>query len=207
MDPTESIRRRTGQHSARVGGRSERVVRDVMEATVAELARVGYAALRMEDVAAGAGVNKTTVYRRWPTKAELVTAALRPRGLCEGEPPDTGGLPTDLLALLRRQMATVSSAEGRAIARVMLVEMDDPDVVTVVRALREERMAPWLDAIARAVDRGEIPADSDPRLMIDMIMGTAFGKLKRNEPIDDAYLRAVVDLVVLGAKHGGAIPR
>jgi AcrR family transcriptional regulator len=48
------------------------VVRGVMEATLAELALTGYGALRIEDVAVRAGVNKTTVYRRWPTKEELV---------------------------------------------------------------------------------------------------------------------------------------
>ena len=67
-DDTQARKRRTGEHAPRVGGRSERVVRDVLDASAKELARVGYAALRMDDVAAAAGVNKTTVYRRWPTK-------------------------------------------------------------------------------------------------------------------------------------------
>ena len=61
-------RRRTV--GARTGGRSERVVRDVLRAAIEELSTNGYSALRVEDVAARAGVNKTTVYRRWPTKAD-----------------------------------------------------------------------------------------------------------------------------------------
>ena len=62
--------------AVRSGGRSARIVADVLRATAEELARVGYAALRMEEVARVAGVNKTTVYRRWPTKEDLVSAAL-----------------------------------------------------------------------------------------------------------------------------------
>lgn len=204
---SEEGRRRTGQTHARVGGRSERVVRDVLRATALELARVGYAALRVEDVAAGAGVNKTTVYRRWPTKAELVTAALKAHGDLEREPPDTGSLRSDLLVLLRRHVALFTSPEGRAIARVILVEMDDPDVAAVARAIREEKLAPWLAAIRRAVKRGEIPKGSHPTLMVDMILGTVIGKVRRGETVDSEYVTAVVDLVLTGVKHGGAVRR
>src|SRR5262245_42346850 len=118
--------RRTGQQ--RLGGRSERVVRDVIQATAAELARVGYAALRVEDVAAQAGVNKTTVYRRWPPKADLVGAALRGVRGAPPEPPDTGSVRADLLLLLREVIAVVSTPEGRSIHRMITVEMDHPEV-------------------------------------------------------------------------------
>lgn len=204
---TDEGRRRTGQAHARVGGRSERVVRDVLRATAMELSRVGYAALRVEDVAAGAGVNKTTVYRRWPTKAELVTAALRAYAEHDADPPDTGALRSDLLELLRRHVTFFSSAEGRAIARVILVEMDDPDVAAVMRALREEKCAPWITAIRRAAKRGEIPKGSQAALMVDMILSTVISKLRRGEPTDAAYLSAVVDLVIAGVKHVGAPAR
>src|SRR5271154_2611054 len=110
LPPPPSVPRRTGQ--LRLGGRSERVVRDVTRATAAELARVGYEALRVEDVAAQAGVNKTTVYRRWPNKADLVAAVLRN---AKGEPdelPDLGSVSADLLALLRGSVARASTSEG-----------------------------------------------------------------------------------------------
>src|SRR5258706_10640063 len=96
----------------RVGGRSERVVADVLHAASAELARVGYDAFRIEDVATAAGVNKTTVYRRWPTKAELVEATLRVIALRKGEDPQTGTVEGDLFALLKRFTTWHKSAEG-----------------------------------------------------------------------------------------------
>lgn len=66
--------RRTGR--VRTGGRAEQVVQRVFATTLAELSRVGYQAMRVDDVAERSGVNKTTIYRRWPTKAQLVTAAM-----------------------------------------------------------------------------------------------------------------------------------
>src|SRR5262249_40598485 len=95
IDTPSDHARRTGERRARIGGRSERVVRAVLAATTAELGRVGYAALRMEDVATTAGVNKTTVYRRWPTKADLVGAAMRGLGAPAQPAPDTGSLRGD----------------------------------------------------------------------------------------------------------------
>ena len=74
LEPKPNTRRTEG---VRVKGRAARVVSDVLIATAEELTRVGYAAFRVEDVAARSGVNKTTIYRRWPTKPELVTAAVR----------------------------------------------------------------------------------------------------------------------------------
>ncbi|APR82369.1 Transcriptional regulator, TetR family protein [Minicystis rosea] len=182
-------------------------MRDVIDATVRELARVGYAALRMEDVAAVAGVNKTTVYRRWATKSDLVTAALTARALPDFEMPDTGALRTDLLALLRPFVARVSKPEGRALARMMLMEMDHPDVAALSRGFREKRLTLWVDIVHRAVKRGELPAGSEPRLLVDILMGTVMTRVRCNEKVDDDYLHAVIELVVLGAQHGGAIPR
>src|SRR5687768_17134081 len=100
---TQSTRRTA---KVRVRGRAADVVARVMNATAHELGRAGYAALRIEDVAERSGVNKTTIYRRWPGKSDLVlevinqqvAAALgqRPEGLSF----DTGTLRGDLRASL-----------------------------------------------------------------------------------------------------------
>src|SRR6266487_2194893 len=80
----------------RPGGRSRRVVDEILRATAEELSTSGYAGLRIEDVAARSGVNKTTIYRRWPRKSDLVSAALLHLWADEA-PPDTGSLREDLL--------------------------------------------------------------------------------------------------------------
>jgi AcrR family transcriptional regulator len=177
-----------------------------MLATAAELGRVGYAALRVEDVAAEAGVNKTTIYRRWPNKAELVAAALRAVNEPSADPPDRGRVDLDLLELLQEKVARASTCEGQSIHRMIIQEMDHPEVASITQSLRAEFRAPWIAVIERAVARGELPEGSDPELMTDMIMGSVFQKLLRQRAdVDAAYLARVVDMVVLGAKSGGAV--
>jgi len=196
--------RRTGARAARVGGRSERVVRDVLSAAAAEMARVGYVALRVEDVAARAGVNKTTVYRRWPTKADLVKDTLRGLGGDLREAPDTGSLEQDLLELLRRVVARVTTLEGQGIYRVLMAELHQPEVESFARSLREEHAAPWYEALSRAVDRGELPEGSDIKLVAEMIRGAVANRTFRlREPVDEGFLEGVVALVVRGAQAGG----
>lgn len=208
-EPVPTVgRRRTGVHGARHGGRSERVVRAVMHAAAAEIARAGYAALRVEDVAARAGVNKTTIYRRWPTKAELVKATLRSFADGSQAPPDTGALRLDLLELVRRFVAVASTPEGQGIYRMLLAELHVPEVEALARALREERLAPWREVLERGVARGELPPGTDLDLLVEMIRGVVTNRLFRlRAPVDAGVLESIVDVVVLGAKAGGALRR
>jgi AcrR family transcriptional regulator len=206
-EDTQTRKRRTGEHAARVGGRSERVVRDVLGASAKELARVGYAALRMDDVAAAAGVNKTTVYRRWPTKPELVRATLESLNSGLLATPDLGSIRADMLSLLAAFVARMESPEKRCIARMIFADMEHPEVQELVRALREEHRVPWRTVLTRSIDRGELPAGTSVQLIVDVVLGVTSGLVRFNDHRDPDYLAAVVDLVLAGAKHGGAIPR
>jgi AcrR family transcriptional regulator len=197
--------RRTGAHAARVGGRSERVVREVLAAASAELARSGYSAFRIEEVAARAGVNKTTVYRRWPTKAELVAATLSAWSNEEPEPPATGALRSDLLQLLKRAVARSSTLEGQGIHRMILAELHHPEVEAIVHTLRIENRRPFLAAIDAAVARGELPEGVDGALMVEMIHAPVFNRVfKHHGHVSPAFMKSVIEIVVLGAQHGGA---
>src|SRR5262245_3758958 len=112
-----------------LGGRSEQVVRRALDAAVVELARSGYAGFRMDAVASRAGVNKTTIYRRWPSRAALITALVsRMRTpLRESPLPDTGELESDLLDAFTRRFTFGRKMEGRAWAR-LLEERQNPEV-------------------------------------------------------------------------------
>src|SRR5580658_8453688 len=81
-------RARVGER--RPGGRSARNRAAVLDAAVELLAEASYDDLSMENIAARAGVHKTTVYRRWPTKADLVADAIRARSQAVVPLPDTG---------------------------------------------------------------------------------------------------------------------
>ena len=180
----------------RAGGRSARVVSEVLRATADELGRVGYVALRVEDVAQHAGVNKTTIYRRWPTKAELVTAALREaKAGCE-DVPDTGAIRADLLTMLRR----FTDQENAPIIRMMMAELSHPEVQAIAHGLKHKFEADWVQMVARAMGRGELPPDTSPLLLIEVITSAVISRVTRGEEAPDTtFCEAVVDLVLAGA--------
>src|SRR5882724_3495319 len=128
---TESTRRvskprpRPRKARPRTGGRSARVVTEVLSATLEVFAEQGYAGVSVEAVAARAGVNKTTIYRRWPTKAELLGAALFSLRDEEPEAPNTGSLREDLLTVLRRLVARAETPRYRAITQSFLLGNTD----------------------------------------------------------------------------------
>ena len=185
---------------SRAGGRSARVVAEVLRATGEELGRVGYLALRVEDVAQHAGVNKTTIYRRWPTKADLVSAALREADACCEPPPDTGAIREDLLVMLRR-----FANHGRTpMVRVMMAELSNPEVQAIAHGLKHRFEEDWVKTVAKAMARGELPSETSPLLLIEVITATVVGRVMRGEePPDAAFCESVVDLVLAGARALG----
>jgi AcrR family transcriptional regulator len=146
-----------------LGGRSERVVQQVLVATVAELGESGYRAFRMDAVSAAAGVNKTTIYRRWPSKALLVAGAVEwMRRFVHDVPlPDTGSLERDLVEAFQRKLSFSDRVEGQAWAR-LLAEKHDPEVSVIIGEAVEERSNAWYTMVTRAVARGELPGGTDP---------------------------------------------
>lgn len=164
--------------------------------------------MRVEDVAALANVNKTTVYRRWPTKAELVSAAVRAT-VGFGEPlPDTGTLRGDLVELVRRTLDYLSKPDGIAIIRLITIEKHDPDIERLADTLREESRKSRVQLIERAKDRGLVPREVDSLLMVDAIFTTIHTRaIKWRETIEPETIERLVDLVVSGAEQGGGTKR
>lgn len=204
-EPSGEGTRRTG--GVRTSGRAARVVEDVLCATSQELSRVGYAALRIEDVAQRSGVNKTTIYRRWPTKAELVAAALQGLSI-QPTASDTGTLRGDLLEYLQSYAAFAGSSLGRGISRMMLSERTHPEVEPIARALREKHRRSRASIVERAIARGELPEGTSPALVAELAFAPVYTRLvTQSAKADDAFLGSVVDVVIAGARAGAAIAR
>jgi len=187
-----------------LGGRSERVVRQVLVATIAELAKSGYRAFRMEVVSEAAGVNKTTIYRRWPDKQQLVAAAVEwMRRFVHDVPlPDTGTLERDLTQAFRRKLSFKDRVEGQAWAR-LLAEKHDSEVDAVIGDAVKERSGAWYAMVTRAIARGELPDGTDPRLLLGMLgaivdawNASSAGRLKAER------LETAVRTIVAGARAG-----
>ncbi|MCC6995720.1 MAG: TetR/AcrR family transcriptional regulator [Deltaproteobacteria bacterium] len=193
------MRRRT---QGVLGGRSDRVVRRVLDAALGELARSGYAGLRMDEVASVAAVNKTTIYRRWPSRAALVTALVdRMRTpLRESPLPDTGRLESDLLEAFARRFTVGREVAGRAWAR-LLDERFNPEVEAIIGAAVETRRGEWRAMVTRAIDRGELPPGTDAQLVLDLVRAIvdARGAARR---MDRTWLTLAVRTVLAGARAG-----
>jgi AcrR family transcriptional regulator len=143
-------------------------VRRTLDAVLVELARVGYALLRVEDVAARARVNKTTVYRRWPTKQALVLTALLSiaERYASLDVPDTGSLRGDLVEVARRRLAFMQSREGRCLSRMFNADAPDPDLLAITRSLRTAHEGVPHAIIERAKKRAELRSDVDTAMFV-----------------------------------------
>lgn len=176
-------------------------MRRVLDLTLQQLAQVGFERLSVPEVAALAGVNKTSVYRRWPTKAELVRAALAHSMAHVRDIPDTGALRTDLIALVGVVAAFVTSARGMGVVRTVFADGDTPEVRAMAASM-------WQEAggeipghiIERAVLRGELPAGADVELLLFTLAGALLHRVFiERADADEAFAGRLVDLVLYGA--------
>jgi len=185
-----------------LGGRSEQIVRRVLDAAIVELARSGYAGFRMDQVTAAARVNKTTIYRRWPSRAALVSALVdRMRAPLRASPlPDTGRLESDLVQAFTRRFTFGRKLEGRAWAR-LLDERHSPEVHAIIGAAVDERRDKWRSMVTRAIDRGELPPGTDAQLVLDLVRAIADAR-GASPRLDIAWLTLAVRTVMAGARAG-----
>lgn len=159
----------------------------------------------MDAVAARAGVNKTTVYRRWPTKAELVSAALYAMRDEEPAPPNTGSLEQDLVELLERMAVSLTTPRKRAFVSSFVVGNVDPELRALLRRLREERPAIPAIVFRRGLERGELPAGTDLQLIASALLGPIQSLvLLKRETVEKPFIERLVRLVLTGAVAGGA---
>lgn len=185
--------------------RGERLVAKVLEATLHELSAVGYRALSIELVAERAGVNKTMIYRRWPTKAEVVRDAF---GSMIDEVftlPDEGSLRADLAAFTRRIRDIVASPRGKSLFRVMAAEGDSTELAEVMAQIRESSACIPEAVVARAMKRGELPKGTDAELLVSCIVAPVLNWIQMDGlTVDDRRIDQVITLVLDGASNGGA---
>jgi AcrR family transcriptional regulator len=181
--------------------RGEAFTSAVLDAALTQLAEAGFERLSIPQVADIAGVNKTSIYRRWPSKADLVRDALAIPMSHAGDAPDTGALRTDLIALAGTVAAFTQSRVGTALIRIMLAEGGNPEVRALANAAYSEagKHGPWI-VIQNAMQRGELSANADASLMLFTIAGAIMHRVfVEHRSVQDEFLKQVVDLVLYGA--------
>jgi AcrR family transcriptional regulator len=180
----------------------------ILRATIEELARSDYGGLSFERVAARAGVNKTTVYRHWETKAALVRAALSV--VLQSVTPEVsaGTLREDLIRVGRKMVDFSMSFAGQCLVRLRLLQHPEPELASIARDLHARHFAQLTALAQAAVQRGELPKGADFKLILEMLGGALHTRLfMKNEPVDDVLIARMVDILLCGATlPGGRAP-
>ncbi|GAA0914952.1 TetR/AcrR family transcriptional regulator [Streptomyces thermoalcalitolerans] len=191
----------------------------ILAATRAALVELGWSKLTLGDVATRAGVAKTTLYRRWAGKNELVVDAVA--GLFdELRLPDRGSLAADLEGVVLRFAEILARPEAQSGLMAVTAEATRDralrDRIRTSIVDRQKRLV--LEGRARAQSRGELPLEPDPEeaartadLIFDMVAGTVVHRtLVSGEPADEEWVRRFTRVLLTGLTAGspsGASPR
>jgi len=181
--------------------RSADIDRAILRTATELLARDGLARMSIEEVAARAGVGKTTIYRRWQSKGALALDAFLAEFQAQQPPPDTGTLRGDMLAALRAWIrAVTATSAGTMLADLVAAAQRD---AALAQAWRDRVIEPLRTQhkimLDRAAARGEIPATTDREVVLDLLFGAAYHRLLQgHRALNDSFARSVVDVIISG---------
>ena len=184
--------------------RDERADRAILAAALELMAERGVRDLRMDDVADRARVGKATIYRRYRSKDELVTAAVAAL-VSEIAIPDTGSTRGDLLELMGNAVEVYGgSVEGGVMPSLVDAMSRDTELARSVReGFLAERRAALRTVLERGMERGDLRADLDLELALDVLGGPLFYRLLiTGGPIDRRLAEGVVELILRGFAPG-----
>jgi AcrR family transcriptional regulator len=179
----------------------------ILAATRAVLVELGWSKLTLGDVATRAGVAKTTLYRRWAGKNELVVDAVAEL-FYELELPDRGSLAADIEGVVLQFAAILSRPEAKTALMAVVAEStrDEPLRERIRTSIVDRQKCLVLEGRARAQLRGELPPEPDPEsaarivdLIFDMVAGAVVHRtLVSAEPADEEWVRGFTRVLLLG---------
>jgi AcrR family transcriptional regulator len=183
--------------------RDARTDRAILAASLELIAEVGVHEFRMDDVAERARVGKSAIYRRYKSKDELVGAAVAAL-VSEIDVPDTGDTREDIVALMDGAVDVYSDPIRAAVMPSLVGAMQRrPDLARTIReGFLTGRREALREVLARGIARGELAADLDMELALDVLGGPLFYRLLiTGGPIDRELAEGVADLVMRGFAH------
>jgi AcrR family transcriptional regulator len=184
------------QSHAKIREREHRILTVAVEL----LSEVGFDRLTFDAMAARAGVSKTTLYRRWPTKHELVIDAVRRRAGFSFTVPDQGSFRADVLEALRL-VGNWLRRDGAMLRNLVDAGRRDADLREATeRQLAQPLDGMWEQVIDRAHGRGEVRSGVDLSWLNELAQGVLINRiLVADVPVTDAYLERLTDEVLLPA--------
>jgi AcrR family transcriptional regulator len=189
--------------TARPGGRTARTTTAVLAAAIEELSVHDYADISVESIAARAGVHKTTVYRRWGSKVEIIRQALVSAASAHIQVPDTGRVESDLLLLAQAVRGVLSGPRGAITTALIVGALSSAELAGVMRQFWEVRLEAISVIIDRAVSRGELPAGTDPAALMRTMSAPLFYQLLVAQvPVTEADANLSTRATLAAAKAG-----
>jgi AcrR family transcriptional regulator len=171
----------------------------ILEATLDVLVETGYAKLSIEAVAQRAGVHRPAVYRRWPTKLDLVAAAMSSIAPAVAA-PTTGDTREDLVELVSNvaSMLLRNPRSRLALRLAAEIAVDEQLAALVNSRTVQPRRAIARGILDRAIERGEIRPDLDVELVCDLLVGSLYtralvGRPRLNRSKAEQYVDYVLD--------------
>ena len=190
--------------TVRPGGRTAPVRAAVLRAAADALIEQGFDRLDLADIARRAVVGKTTVYRRWGTVAGLVADLLTDMAEQSSPRSDTGSLDGDLRANARLVRSTLADPRQGALFRAVIVAAaGDPRAAEALHRFYALRIAEWAPCVEQAVERGELPAGTDPAEVIRAVSAPLYYRLLvSGDPVDETAADRAAVAAAAAARAG-----
>ncbi len=174
--------------------RIERTRRVVLDAAAELVGECGFGRASIEAISERSGVARSTIYRHWPERSELLVEAVGKR-VGPAAAVDSGDLRTDLLQVFSHLGNLLSSEPTKCVAASFIAEaMRDPELAALHAKFTERRRAVSTTLIERAISRGDLPKTTDPAAMADDLAAPVFFRaLILHQPIDKTWIESHVD--------------
>jgi TetR/AcrR family transcriptional regulator, regulator of autoinduction and epiphytic fitness len=193
---------------AAIDPRIERTRRVVLDATLDLLGESGYGAVTIEAVAARSGVAKSTIYRHWPGRVELILDAFHELK-APVAPPAEGDVRETVIAVLENlARMTVDSTWSLCLPSLIDAAARDPEARRLHGEISAQGRRSLVDLLATGVERGELPANLEPELMAEALVGPILlRRLMSLPPFDPADVRQLVDQLIPAVPTAAATTR
>jgi AcrR family transcriptional regulator len=172
----------------------------ILEATLDVVAEVGFAGFTVDAVAQRAGVGKATIYRRWASKEALMLEAWL-SCVAPLPDPDTGTLRGDLAVMFNAvNHGRPDDVMRRIFPQMIAASKVNPEVADAYRTFVDDRRRPLQRVLTRAVERGELAADTDLSLIHDLLVAPLIYRwLVSDGDVGPDVVRGIIDVVLTGA--------
>lgn len=188
---------------AKGAGRPRSAAKDaaILQAALEQLASQGFVRMTLDQVAAAAGVSKSTIHLRWKSKGDLVTAALESIRMVQA-PAATGNVRTDLVAVLVDFARTVERVRGMSLIGTCLAEEEHhPELLALLRDRTVlPRRALLGGLLEQAQQRGEIRMGADLDAAVSALLGPFYADYMVSSAVRAGWAESAVDLVLAGLR-------